>query len=99
MAWTCSQLQAEVPDLADHEVRRLLTSAAGRDAAWLIGDPEVPLDAVTRFRDAVRRRRSGEPLQYIEGNVQFGPLQLHLSLIHISEPTRPTRASRMPSSA
>ena len=27
------------------------------------------------------------------------PVTLNLSLIHISEPTRPTRASRMPSSA
>ena len=31
-----------------------------------------------------------------QGATQHGP---HLSLIHISEPTRPTRASRMPSSA
>ena len=31
--------------------------------------------------------------------VQFSDIQIYLSLIHISEPTRPTRASRMPSSA
>ena len=34
---------------------------------------------------------------HLQGN--FGGELLDLSLIHISEPTRPTRASRMPSSA
>ena len=33
------------------------------------------------------------------GQKLIDQLELHLSLIHISEPTRPTRASRMPSSA
>ena len=52
MAQTCSQLLAEVPDLADHEVRRLLLLAAGEGAAWMIGDPEVTADTAAKFHEA-----------------------------------------------
>ena len=76
MRFTTSRLTSEVLDLPGHETRRLLLLAAGKDSAWMIGDPEVPLGVADRFRELVERRRSGEPLQYIEGTVEFGPLQL-----------------------
>jgi release factor glutamine methyltransferase len=76
MAHTVSSLLAEVPDLADHEVRRLIQLATGLDRRAALGDPQVPDELLVRFRDLVERRRSGEPLQYIEGTVQFGPIEL-----------------------
>lgn len=76
MAPTLSHLLAQVPDLADHEARRLLLLAAGADPVWMIGDPDVSPSVAEQFRRHVARRRSGEPLQYIEGTVQFGPLEL-----------------------
>ena len=76
MSRTCSQLLAEASDLEDHQARRLLLAAAGENAAWLIGDPEVSPEVAARFREGLRRRRSGEPLQYVEGTVHFGPLEL-----------------------
>ena len=62
--------------LPDHEARRLLQLATGRNAAG-VGLLET-LDPVseTRFRDLVERRLAGEPLQYIEGTVQFGPVEV-----------------------
>lgn len=71
-----SALLAEVPDVMDHEVQRLILTAAATDPSWLVGDPEVDADVATRFREMVERRRCGEPLQYIEGTVQFGPIEL-----------------------
>ncbi len=35
-------------------------------------------DDLARFGRLVERRRSGEPLQYLERTVQFGPLTLHI---------------------
>jgi release factor glutamine methyltransferase len=73
---TTAALLAEVPDLLGHEARRLLLVAAGEPASWLVGSPRVGLETADRFRSLVRRRRAGEPLQYIEGSVAFGPLEL-----------------------
>lgn len=71
-----SALLAEVSDLPAHETRRLLLAVAGVDAAWLLGDPPVGDQVAERFRHLVDRRVGGEPLQYLEGTVQFGPLEL-----------------------
>lgn len=71
-----SALLAEVPDVRGHEVQRLILAAAAKDRSWLVGDPEVDADVVARFREMVERRRCGEPLQYIEGTTQFGPIEL-----------------------
>lgn len=62
--------------LPDHEVRRLLVAASGRRWTELILGADLdPADA-DRFKDFVERRRSGEPLQYIEGTVPFGPIEV-----------------------
>lgn len=42
----------------------------------MVGDPGIPEDVAARFVAFAERRLSGEPLQYIEGTVQFGPLEL-----------------------
>jgi release factor glutamine methyltransferase len=71
-----SALLAEVSNLPGHEARRLLLAAAQVDAVWMIGDPPVSDEIVARFRQLVNCRLGGEPLQYLEGTVQFGPLEL-----------------------
>jgi len=62
--------------LADHEARRLLTAVTGRDAAALTAAATIDPDDAARFTALAARRRSGEPLQYLEGTVDFGPLRL-----------------------
>ncbi len=76
MSTRASSLLAEVPDLPGHEGRRLLLAAAEEEAPFLVGDPVIPSEVGERFRQLVSRRRQGEPLQYIEGSVQFGPIEL-----------------------
>lgn len=76
MDHTAASLMAEASDLPDHESRRLLLAAAEVEASWMLGDPLVPEGAAARFLQFVERRRRGEPIQYIEGSTQFGPLVL-----------------------
>lgn len=71
-----SALLAEVSSCPGHEARRLLLAAVDKDSGWLIGNPTVPPQAADIFRQMVARRERGEPLQHIEGTVQFGPLVL-----------------------
>ena len=71
-----SSLLAKVPDLAGHEAHRLIGLATGLSAGGLLGDPMVDAAAAEHFRAYVARRRNGEPLQYIEGEAQFGPIDL-----------------------
>ncbi len=71
-------LLAEASDLPDHEARRLLTATTRIGPRELLEMPQVPAEEVRRFRELLVRRRSGEPLQYIEGTTGFGPLMLHV---------------------
>lgn len=64
------------PDLPDHELRRLLEAATGRHWTALLLGADLTTGEVEAFRGFVERRRSGEPLQYIEGTVQFGPIEV-----------------------
>lgn len=59
--------------LPDHEARRLLVTATGRSAAQLIAAPELAMADLARFRELESLRLAGEPLQYLEGSVPFGP--------------------------
>jgi release factor glutamine methyltransferase len=76
MSTTASGLLAEASDLAEHEARRLLLVATGRSVLYLVGDPALSPEECRRFRALIERRRAGEPLQHIEGTVQFGPIEL-----------------------
>ena len=62
--------------LPDHEARRLLQRVTGLDAAGAGLLEALEPDQETQFRELVERRLSGEPLQYIEGTVQFGPVEV-----------------------
>ncbi|MBT8212520.1 MAG: peptide chain release factor N(5)-glutamine methyltransferase [Acidimicrobiia bacterium] len=59
--------------LPRHEAERLLVVAAGRT---LTPFEEVDGETMEQFASLASRRRNGEPLQYLEGTVQFGPLEL-----------------------
>lgn len=63
-------------ELPPHEAIRLLEHASDRTRASLVAIDEVGLDAAERFDSLAARRRRGEPLQYIEGTAQFGPIEL-----------------------
>jgi len=71
-----TDLLRSIPDLPDHEVRRLLVAATGRHWAELILGTDLGSAEVDRFNGFVERRRSDEPLQYIEGTASFGPIEL-----------------------
>ncbi len=63
-------------DLPSHEAERLLVVASGLSRAELVTVAELSPKAIATFRELVARRAAGEPLQYLEGTVQFGPLEL-----------------------
>ncbi len=71
-----STLLRSVPDLPDHEVRRLLEAATGRHWTDLLLGTDLTTGELEAFHGFVERRRSGEPLQYIEGTVPFGPIEV-----------------------
>jgi release factor glutamine methyltransferase len=62
--------------LPDHEARRLLQLVTGLDAAGVGLLAALDADQATRFHELAERRLTGEPLQYIEGTVQFGPVEV-----------------------
>lgn len=65
-------------DLPRHEAERLLTVATGCSRVELISGADVGEADADRFVDLVRRRLAGEPLQHLEGTVQFGPIELRI---------------------
>jgi release factor glutamine methyltransferase len=64
--------------IPDHEAVRLLAAVTGRSRAQLALASELSDEERRRFDDLVARRESGEPLQYLEGTVDFGPLTLRI---------------------
>ena len=71
-----AELLAETARLPRHEAERLLAAASGRSRQGLVLDIDLPDEVAERFRELVGRRLAGRPLQYLEGTVQFGPLDL-----------------------
>lgn len=62
--------------LPDHEARRLLQLVTGLDAAGVGRLDCLDPDQELRFEELAERRLAGEPLQYLEGTVQFGPIEV-----------------------
>lgn len=60
--------------LPPHEAVRLLSLATGSGPGEVRAGIEVAESAVGRFAELVERRLGGEPLQYLEGEVAFGPV-------------------------
>ena len=71
-----AELLDSISDLPRHEVERLLGKATGRSRTDLLfAVPVSDLDRET-FIALVGRRRSGEPLQYLEERIPFGPIEV-----------------------
>ena len=64
--------------LPPHEAERLAAMVTGRSRACLASEPNLTPDEADRLRTLVLRRMSGEPLQYLEGDVVFGPVTLRV---------------------
>jgi release factor glutamine methyltransferase len=62
--------------LPEHEYKRLLMTVTGRSRAALTADASLTRPEQERLDELVSRRRSGEPLQYLEGRVPFGPIDV-----------------------
>lgn len=69
-------MKAPASGLPDHEARRLLLLATGLDPAGLASLAALSSDQEAQFKELVERRLAGEPLQYIEGTAQFGPIEV-----------------------
>ncbi|MDH3730401.1 MAG: peptide chain release factor N(5)-glutamine methyltransferase, partial [Acidimicrobiia bacterium] len=62
--------------LPAHELIRLRMAASGLDQAALAAGQDLTSVAEAEFDKLVARRLAGEPLQYLEGTVQFGPIEV-----------------------
>lgn len=71
-----SELVDSVTDLPRHEVERLVGKATGRSRTEVLLGVPVSGEESEAFTVLVERRRSGEPLQYIEGRIPFGPVEV-----------------------
>ena len=72
--------QGGVPE-ARREAGSLLANVIDQDLTYIIGHPQQHLEpeAAKRFQNYVRRRASGEPLQYITGHQQFYGLDFEVT--------------------
>jgi release factor glutamine methyltransferase len=64
--------------LPPHEMERLAMTATGRSRAALLADPVTDGEERARLGALVERRLAGEPLQYLEGRIPFGPVELQV---------------------
>jgi release factor glutamine methyltransferase len=71
-----TDLISSIGDLPRHEVERLLIKATGLTRTELLLGATVSDAEAAEFADLVERRRGGEPLQYIEGRIPFGPIEV-----------------------
>ena len=64
--------------LAAHEAERLLCLVTGAERSAVVGGMQVDEGSALRFQRLAARRKAGKPLQYLEGTVQFGPIELEV---------------------
>lgn len=64
--------------LPPHELERLATAATGRTRAALLAAPITDPDERGRLDALVGRRLAGEPLQYLEASIPFGPIEVQV---------------------
>src|SRR6185503_16284854 len=81
MTEAVERLSAELIGSPRMAAETLLMHVLGRDRAFVIAHPEFSLTdfQVTAFSDAVARRASGVPLQYITGHQEFWGLDFLVS--------------------
>lgn len=75
---TTSRAVVDGSALPRHEAERLLMAAADRPRGDLVVGVTLNPDVVARFRELEARRLDGEPLQYLEGSVPFGPATIRV---------------------
>lgn len=63
-------------DLPRHEAERLVITATGLRRSDVLRGANLNAAQGELIEELVLRRAAGEPLQYLEGSVQFGPLEL-----------------------
>ncbi len=63
-------------DLPCHEAVRLLAVSTVSSRAQVLAGFDVGPEATVGYLKLVEERRSGAPLQYLEGSVSFGPVEL-----------------------
>lgn len=66
----------EASPLPRHETIRLLVSATGYGRSAILARTELTDTQASSYRALEARRAGGEPLQYIEGDVPFGPASI-----------------------
>jgi release factor glutamine methyltransferase len=71
-----TDLLASVTDLPRHEVERLLTKATGRSRTDLLLGFTLDGAQTEAFESLLAKRRGGEPLQYLEEQIPFGPIEV-----------------------
>ncbi len=64
--------------IPSHELERLRRAVTGRSRSGLVLQPELSEAERERLATLVGRRAAGEPLQYLEETVDFGPLTLKI---------------------
>ena len=81
LAWTRDYLRKAKVDRARFEAELLLAHALGTERLELYLHPERVLtpEERARFRELIQRRRAGEPLQYLLGEVEFMGLKLKVN--------------------
>jgi release factor glutamine methyltransferase len=73
-----TDLLSATSDLPRHEVERLLAKATGRSRTELLLGFEVSAQEETEFTALLARRKAGEPLQYLEERIPFGPVEVNV---------------------
>ena len=75
---TSSRTLIRMAEVPSHEAVRLLAAAAASTRAAVLTGFEVDAETRCRYDALVEARRSGRPLQHLEGSVSFGPLELSI---------------------